>query len=72
MYRATRIRFKPWKNWQIRWFIKRYNVNMDEALESDPQHYLEFNTFFTRPYGPMPAHYLKQTPLFARRQTDVF
>ena len=52
MYRATRIRFKPWKNWQIRWFIKRYNVNMDEALESDPQHYPEFNTFFTRPLRP--------------------
>ena len=49
MFRATRIRFAPWKNWQIRWFIGKYGVNMDEALESNPSAYPEFNTFFTRP-----------------------
>jgi phosphatidylserine decarboxylase len=32
----------------IRWFIKQYNVNMDEALNSDPAHYKTFNEFFVR------------------------
>ena len=49
MHRATRIRLSAWKNWQIRWFIRRYGVNMDEALESEASAYPEFNTFFTRP-----------------------
>lgn len=49
MFRATRVRFAPYKNWQIRWFIRRYGVNMGQALESDPLAYPEFNTFFTRP-----------------------
>ncbi|MGL5430470.1 MAG: archaetidylserine decarboxylase [Vibrio sp.] len=32
----------------IRWFIKQYNVNMDEALHSDPSHFKTFNDFFVR------------------------
>lgn len=32
----------------IRWFIKRYNVNMAEARYSDPASYASFNDFFTR------------------------
>ncbi len=32
----------------IRWFIKRYNINMDEALHSDPKHFKTFNEFFVR------------------------
>lgn len=32
----------------IRWFIKQYNVNMDEALYSDPTHFKTFNEFFVR------------------------
>ncbi|MEF1173214.1 archaetidylserine decarboxylase [Vibrio sinaloensis] len=32
----------------IRWFIKQYNVNMDEALHSDPKHFKTFNEFFVR------------------------
>lgn len=44
---------KPWlKDCFIRWFIKRYNVNMEEALESDPQNYPDFNSFFTRALRP--------------------
>ncbi|RUO19023.1 phosphatidylserine decarboxylase [Aliidiomarina iranensis] len=31
------------------WFIKRYNVDMSEAAESDPRAYATFNAFFTRP-----------------------
>jgi phosphatidylserine decarboxylase len=49
MFQACRVRFKPWKNWQIQWFIRKYGVNMEDALECDPLAYGEFNTFFTRP-----------------------
>ena len=36
----------------IRWFIKQYNVNMTEALHSDPAHYKSFNEFFVRELQP--------------------
>lgn len=39
----------PWlKNAFIGWFIKRYHVNMNEAVEPNPQAYSNFNHFFTR------------------------
>ena len=52
MYRATRVRFRPWKSWQIRWFIRRYGVDMSEALHADAAHYPDFNSFFTRALRP--------------------
>jgi phosphatidylserine decarboxylase len=33
----------------IRWFVGRYNVNMDEAANPDIASYKSFNEFFTRP-----------------------
>ena len=33
----------------IRWFVKRYGVNMAEAANPDPAGYASFNEFFTRP-----------------------
>jgi phosphatidylserine decarboxylase len=33
----------------IRWFVKRYNVNMLEAANPDVASYATFNEFFTRP-----------------------
>lgn len=33
----------------IRWFVKRYNVNMSEAANPDITSYKSFNEFFTRP-----------------------
>ena len=36
----------------IRWFIKRYGVNMAEAAASDPAAYASFNEFFTRALRP--------------------
>ncbi len=33
----------------IRWFIERYGVDMNEAVDADPVSYKSFNEFFTRP-----------------------
>ena len=33
----------------IRWFIRRYGVEMSEAVDADPVGYRTFNEFFTRP-----------------------
>jgi phosphatidylserine decarboxylase len=39
----------PWlKNYLINYFIKRHNVNMQEAIQTDPFAYASFNEFFTR------------------------
>lgn len=38
--------------WIIRRFVKKYGVNMGEALESDIGHYKSFNEFFTRALKP--------------------
>ena len=47
------VRFARWQGgrWThavTRWFVKRYNVNMDEAADADITHYACFNDFFTR------------------------
>lgn len=52
MYTLTRCRKPWWKNWQMRWFIEKYQVDMGIALESNPLAYPDFNTFFTRPLKP--------------------
>jgi phosphatidylserine decarboxylase len=36
----------------IRWFIRRYSVNMDEAANPDVRSYASFNEFFTRSLKP--------------------
>lgn len=36
----------------IRWFVKRYNVNMNEAANPNIASYQSFNEFFTRPLKP--------------------
>jgi phosphatidylserine decarboxylase len=36
------------KNPFTRWFVKRYNINMAEAAQTDPCAYASFNDFFTR------------------------
>ena len=48
MLQATRVRFVPWKNWQIRWFVRRYGVDLGVAADPNPDSYPDFNTFFTR------------------------
>lgn len=48
----TRCRCTAIKNRFTDWFIKQFKVNMDEALESDPHAYENFNAFFTRALKP--------------------
>jgi phosphatidylserine decarboxylase len=36
----------------IRWFVRRYQVNMAEAADPRPEAYASFNEFFTRPLRP--------------------
>jgi len=36
----------------IRWFVRRYGVNMNEAADPDITHYRTFNDFFTRALKP--------------------
>jgi len=36
------------KNYLIKDFVKKFSINMDEALESNPLAYKSFNDFFTR------------------------
>lgn len=42
----------PIKNRFIDWFVRRYGVDMSEALEEDPHAYACFNDFFTRALKP--------------------
>ena len=46
------ITYPPFKDWFIGWFIRRYQVDMSLALESDPRKYQHFNHFFTRVLRP--------------------
>jgi len=44
---------RPWlKNSLIRKFVRRYGVNMAEAIHGDPEDYASFNDFFTRALKP--------------------
>lgn len=52
MYRATRIRYAPWKDFQIRWFIRRFGVDMSDFEAQGPKAFRDFNSFFTRALKP--------------------
>lgn len=49
---ATRWTWPPWKNFLIGELVARYGVDLDEALDSDPAGYRNFNAFFTRALKP--------------------
>ena len=49
---VTRRRSSWFKNALMKWFIKRFNVNMSEALQEDYHAYGSFNEFFTRQLKP--------------------
>jgi phosphatidylserine decarboxylase len=46
--KLTHSENKTWKNLFIKLIIKLYKVNMDEARQTDINHYASFNQFFTR------------------------
>ncbi|MBN8482362.1 MAG: phosphatidylserine decarboxylase [Xanthomonadales bacterium] len=52
VYWATRWTWRPWKNFLIRQISTRYHVDLDEAVEADPDAYVHFNAFFTRALKP--------------------
>ena len=52
LFRATRVRWPPFKNLLIRNVVRLYRVDMTEARESDPAAYESFNAFFTRSLRP--------------------
>jgi phosphatidylserine decarboxylase len=50
--RFARAEWAPVRSLFIRWFIRRYHVDMNEALNPDPASYRSFNDFFTRALKP--------------------
>ncbi len=58
VFRLTRWQ-TPFTAAVIRWFVRRYGVDLSEAVEPDPAAYASFNAFFTRALNPdlrpMPA-----------------
>lgn len=49
---AAQCRIPAAKNWMIDTFIRRYSVDMSQALEPEPHAYEHFNAFFTRALRP--------------------
>ncbi|HEV2212032.1 MAG TPA: archaetidylserine decarboxylase, partial [Gammaproteobacteria bacterium] len=49
---VTRLEQPAFKNWLIRGFVRRFGVNMSEAVNPDATSYRSFNAFFTRPLRP--------------------
>src|SRR5882672_2568221 len=52
VYRATRSTRPTLRNALIRWFCRRFAVDMSEAREPDALRYATFNDFFTRELRP--------------------
>ncbi len=52
MHCVARVRARPLKNALIRWFIRRYGVDMSAAQLPRPDDYAHFNDFFTRALRP--------------------
>lgn len=52
MHRLTRCQNKAWKNAFIKTIVKLYNVQVDEAAETNLDAYPSFNAFFTRSLKP--------------------
>ena len=48
MFAATRVEWPPFKDRLIRWVARHYRIDMNEAVESQPDRYPCFNAFFTR------------------------
>lgn len=49
---ATRVRISAWQQWLIRTVVRRYEVDLSDAVESDLRAWPTFNAFFTRALRP--------------------
>ena len=49
---ATRVRIPAWQQWLIRTVVRRYEVDLSDAVESDLRAWPTFNAFFTRSLRP--------------------
>lgn len=49
---ATRVRIPAWQQWLIRTVVRRHEVDISDAVESDPRAWPTFNAFFTRALRP--------------------
>lgn len=49
---ATRVRIPRWQQWLIRTVVRRYEVDLCDAVESDLRAWPTFNAFFTRALRP--------------------
>ena len=49
---ATRVRIRAWQQWLIRTVVRRYEVDLSDAAESDLHAWPTFNAFFTRALRP--------------------
>ena len=49
---ATRVRIPAWQQWLIRTVVRRHEVDLSDAVESDPRAWPTFNAFFTRALRP--------------------
>lgn len=52
MHSLARVRARPVKDLQIRWFTARYGIDLSEAAEPAPSAYPDLNAFFTRALRP--------------------
>ena len=51
-YRLARSEWRPLKRWLITTVVRKFNVNLAEAANPDPESYPSFNAFFTRALKP--------------------
>jgi phosphatidylserine decarboxylase len=49
---ASQWRWRPWKDWLIGLVVRRFDVDVGEAAQPDPQAYPSFGAFFTRALKP--------------------
>ena len=52
VHHATRLRFPLLQQWLIRTVVRRYHVDLSDAVASDPRAWPTFNAFFTRALRP--------------------
>ena len=52
MYAATRWEWSPVSRRLIRWAVRHYEIDIDEAVDTDLDDYACFNAFFTRALRP--------------------